>query len=158
MSAALDNKPEARKLYIGEGVTIKGATLVSDTVVVHGVLEGDISAGNLLVSATGVIRGRISVAQNAEIFGKVFERIDVRGLLVLRASSRVEGNVSCGILTIEQGANITGGISSTDYRTAQQSSTADRERDVRSSYATSTLKRFDFSSLELMPGPIGAGA
>jgi cytoskeletal protein CcmA (bactofilin family) len=51
-----------------------------------------------------------------------FEKLDVKGLLVLRATGRVDGNVSFGKLTIEQGAPITGEVSSTDYRTNQQSS------------------------------------
>jgi hypothetical protein len=42
----------------------------------------------LLVREGGTIKGRISVAQNAEIFGKVLEKLEVRGLLILRAASR----------------------------------------------------------------------
>lgn len=159
MSKALDSKPEASKLHVGEGVVIKGATIVSDTIVVDGVLEGDISTGNLLVTATGVVRGRISVARNAEIFGKVLERIDVRGLLVLRASGRIEGDVSCGILTMEQGASMTGGISSANDRVMHRSFTPDRERGApQVHHHTSTSKRLDLPSLELMPGPLDAGA
>lgn len=157
MSAALDKKPEANKLYIGEGVVIKGAVLMSDTIVVDGVLEGDISVCNLVVRETGTIRGRVAVSQNAEIFGKVFEKLEVRGLLVLRATSRVEGNVSCGMLTIEQGASITGGISSADQPVAQYSSTSDRRPDVRSGNGAAVLKRLDLSALEL-PSPIDARA
>ncbi len=128
MSAAVDNRAEANKLCIGEGVTIKGAVLVSDTVVVNGVLEGDISVGNLIVSETGTVRGRISVVQNADISGRVFDRLDVKGLLMLRSSSRVDGNLSCGILTIEQGASITGGIYSMDNGAGQQLPKLERKK------------------------------
>ena len=113
MPEAFEDKPQANKLYIGEGVAIRGAVLQSETIVVDGLLEGDITVGNLLVRETGTIKGRVSVSQNAEIFGRVLDKFDVRGLLFLRATSRVEGNVSCGMLSIEQGATITGGISST---------------------------------------------
>ena len=67
MSAMVDRTPEADTLYIGQGVTIKGAVVVSATVVVDGVLEGDIDVENLFVRAGGTISGRIRVAQNAEI-------------------------------------------------------------------------------------------
>jgi cytoskeletal protein CcmA (bactofilin family) len=49
--------------------------------VVDGLLEGDITVDNLIVSRTGTISGRISVAANAEIHGQVFEKLDVKGLL-----------------------------------------------------------------------------
>jgi cytoskeletal protein CcmA (bactofilin family) len=102
------------KLFIGEGVTIKGEISVPETLVVCGTLEGDVSAGNLIVCETGVIRGKIAVAENAEVFGKVFEKFDVKQLLILRSTGRVDGNVSYGTLQIEQGATIAGGIASND--------------------------------------------
>jgi cytoskeletal protein CcmA (bactofilin family) len=126
MSSATDTMPDASRLYIGEGVTIKGEISVPDTMVVCGVVEGDISVGNLVVGETGVIKGRTTVAQNAEICGKVFEKLEVKCLMILRASSRVDGNVSYGMLQIEQGATIAGGISSTEYRPEQKAGKSDQ--------------------------------
>ena len=119
MSSAEQNIPEANRLFIGEGVTVKGEISVPDTLIVCGSVEGDVSVGNLIVGETGSIKGRITVAENAEISGKVFEKLDVKCLLILRASGRVDGNVSYGLLQIEQGASIAGGLSSTDYRPEQ---------------------------------------
>ncbi len=96
MSATVGRVPDANKLYVGEGVTIKGAVVMADTVIVDGVLEGEIAVHNLIVRKTGTISGRGSVAGNAEIHGRVFEKLDVKGLLVLRASGRVDGNVCFG--------------------------------------------------------------
>ena len=121
MSATVRCIPDANKLFVGEGVTIKGAVVLAETIVVDGMLEGDIKVDNLIINKTGTISGRIAVAGNAEINGQVLEKLDVKGLLVLRAGGRVNGNVSFGTLTIEQGATITGEVSSTDYRTNQQS-------------------------------------
>ena len=89
--------PDANRLYIGEGVTIKGEISVPDTLVVCGSLEGDVSVGNLVVGETGAIKGRITVAENAEISGKVFEKLDVKCLLILRSTGRVDGNISYGL-------------------------------------------------------------
>jgi cytoskeletal protein CcmA (bactofilin family) len=166
MSATVGHVPDADELYVGEGVTIKGAVVVADTVIVDGVLEGEITVHNLVIRKTGTISGRISVAGNAEIHGRVFEKLDVKGLLVLRASGRVDGNVCFGTLTIEQGATITGEVSSTDYRTNQQSSYRanhqaakfDTNKDVRPGNAAPALPTIDLSVLDSMPGPIKATA
>jgi len=104
--------PDNCRLFIGEGVTVKGEISVPETLVVCGTLEGDVSAGNLVVCETGVIRGKIAVANNAEIFGQVFEKFDAKHLLILRSGSRVDGNVSYGTLQIEQGADLAGAIAS----------------------------------------------
>jgi cytoskeletal protein CcmA (bactofilin family) len=120
MSSTEHAMPDANRLFIGEGVTIKGEISVPDPLVVCGVLEGDVTVGNLVVGETGAIKGRITVAENAEISGKVFEKLDVKCLLILRSTGRVDGNISYGLLQIEQGVSIAGGLSSTDYRPEQQ--------------------------------------
>jgi cytoskeletal protein CcmA (bactofilin family) len=156
MSATLDNKPEENKLYVGVGVTVKGAVQVPDHVVVDGVLEGDIAVDSLLVREQGTIKGHVSVARNAEIFGTVRERLDVKGLLILRASSRVEGTISCGTLIIERGASITGGISATE-RGAARETKPEKGQAVRASNGVAVRKRLDMTALE-MPSPIAANA
>ncbi len=148
-----DRMPEANKLFVGEGVTVREAVLSADTVTVDGVLEGDIATVNLVVNATGTIRGRISVAKNAEIFGTVLERFDVKGDLIMRSGGSVAGTVSYGRLSLEQGASITGEISSPDHRAAQQPPVPDHKPEIRSGNGFMPL---DLSALELMPGPIAA--
>jgi cytoskeletal protein CcmA (bactofilin family) len=145
--------PDPSRLYIGEGVTIKGEVTVPDTLVVCGTLEGDVSVGNLVVGETGIIKGRIIVAQNAEISGKVYEKLDVKCLMILRSTSRVDGNVSYGMLQIEQGATIAGGISSTDYRPEQR--TAKSEQPVRQEQRP---LRPDAPTNAPMNAPMGNGA
>lgn len=166
MSATVRCVPDANKLFVGEGVIIKGAVVLADTIVVDGVLEGDIKVDNLIINKTGTISGRIAVTGNAEICGQVLEKLDVKGLLVLRAGGRVNGNVSFGTLTIEQGATITGEVSSTDYRTNQQSTyranhqtpRIDTKKEMQPAKAASTLSPLNPSVLDMMPGPIKATA
>ena len=124
--ASEDAIPDANRLYIGEGVSIKGDVAVPDTLMVYGVIEGDVSAGTLWVGETGIIRGKVTVAENAEVSGKVSEKLDVKCLLVLRSTGRIDAKVSCGMLQIEQGASITGGITSTEYRPALQAAASAR--------------------------------
>jgi cytoskeletal protein CcmA (bactofilin family) len=154
MSATVDKRPEANTLYIGEGVTIKGAVVVASAMIIDGQIEGEISVGNLLVNEKGTVRGRINVAQDAEIFGNVVERLDVKGLLTLRSTSRVDGIVSCGNLKIEQGANFTGGISSVADRAVRRPAKSDRKHDGRlNNNAAPTLQPIELSSVEVVPLP-----
>ena len=70
------------------------------------------------------------------------------------------------LLTIEQDAVFTGEISSTDYRTNQQSSyranqqapKLDSSKDIHPESTAPTSPRLDLSVLDLMPGPITARA
>jgi cytoskeletal protein CcmA (bactofilin family) len=154
--------PDASRLYIGEGVTIKGEISVPDTLVVCGSVEGDVSVGNLVVGETGVIKGRTIVAQNAEISGKVFEKLDVKCLMILRSTSRVDGNVSYGMLQIEQGATIAGGISSSEYRPEQQKAKTEpparpeppRPQSVLGNGARPATRPADLSALDTAPSPV----
>jgi cytoskeletal protein CcmA (bactofilin family) len=161
MSSTEHTMPDANRLYIGEGVTIKGEISVPDTLVVCGVLEGDVTVGNLVVGETGAIKGRITVAENAEISGKVFEKLDVKCLLILRSTGRVDGNISYGLLQIEQGASIAGGLSSTDYRPEQKPPKVDlygkgdskpQPQPVKQD-ASRTPKQVGLSALEPLPAP-----
>jgi cytoskeletal protein CcmA (bactofilin family) len=162
MSSAEQTVPEANRLFIGEGVTIKGELSVPDTLVVYGAVEGDVSVGNLIVGETGAIKGRITVAENAEISGKVFEKLDVKCLLILHASARVDGNVSYGLLQIEQGASIAGGLSSTDYRPEQRAPRIDlhSQQDQRPArlQTSRTGKQATLTALEPLPTPVAPPA
>jgi len=161
MSATVNELPETNQLFVGEGVTVKGAVLTADTLVVHGVLEGDIAVGSLFVGETGIIKGRIDVAEKAEILGQVFERLNVKGLLILRSGCRVDGNVSFGTLQIEQGASITGGISGAGQQRDQQPQTVvkpERKEAARAANGSSTLPRVDLAALGLAPGPVSAAS
>jgi cytoskeletal protein CcmA (bactofilin family) len=160
--AGMDSMPDPSRLYIGEGVTIKGEISVPDTLVVCGSVEGDVSVGNLVVGETGVIKGRTIVAQNAEISGKVFEKLDVKCLMILRSTSRVDGNVSYGMLQIEQGATIAGGISSSEYRPEQQKAKTEpqarpeppRPQAALGNGARPATRPADLSALDAAPSPV----
>jgi cytoskeletal protein CcmA (bactofilin family) len=157
MSSIEHSIPDANRLYIGEGVTIKGEISVPDTLVVCGVLEGDVTVGNLIVGETGSIKGRITVAENAEISGKVFEKLDVKCLLILRSTGRVDGNISYGLLQIEQGASIAGGLSSTEYRPEQKLQKVDlypkQDQKAAKQDSSRSSKQASLSALEPLPTP-----
>lgn len=119
MSAIEYSKPQDA-LIVREGVSIKGGVAVPHALVVSGRIEGDVSARKLVVGKTGLIKGKIVIEENAEIFGRVFESLEVKGLLVLRPTSHVDGTVNYGILQIEQGASLAGEIFSINPQGGQE--------------------------------------
>ncbi|MCX7899373.1 MAG: polymer-forming cytoskeletal protein [Methylocystis sp.] len=117
MNASSGFRPDQENVgYIGAGVTLKGEVSVPDLIVVDGTLEGNITARVVCVGQTGVIRGNIS-ATEADISGWISDHIDIKQLLVVRSTGRVEGKVMYGEIELEKGAVVTGELSATDdYR------------------------------------------
>lgn len=93
--------------YFGEGVTFKGSITAPEKIVVHGTVEGDVVARELLVGANGTIKGNVKVDQ-ADIQGKVLENVEARVCLSLRKTGRIEGSASYG--EIEKGGILSGEV------------------------------------------------
>lgn len=103
--------------YIGAGVTVKGAIFVPETIVVDGVVEGDVTAPSIRIGPAGAIKGNV-VSTAVEVSGILGEKAEVKELLLVRSSGRVEGHVNCGDVQVEKGAVLAGGIFSA-YRGAE---------------------------------------
>jgi len=97
--------------FFGEGVTFKGSITAPERIVVHGTVEGDLVARDLLVGPTGTIKGNVRVDQ-ADIQGKVLQNIEARVCLSLRKSGRIEGSAVYGDIEIEKGGVLVGEVSS----------------------------------------------
>jgi cytoskeletal protein CcmA (bactofilin family) len=117
---------ESKILHIGEGVVVRGEISVPDTIFVDGLLEGDITTQDLVVGPNGTVRGKITVARNADIYGKVSEKLEVKNFLIVRSTASIEANVSYGMLQIEKGGSLAGGVSSSGYRQSQPSETLEQ--------------------------------
>ncbi len=117
MNTLNEFRPEQENVaYVGAGVTIKGEVSVPDLIVIDGTVEGTLTARVVSVGQSGVIRGDIS-ATEADISGTVSNHIDVKQLLIIRSTGRVEGKVMYGEIELEKGAVVAGDLSSTDdYR------------------------------------------
>lgn len=112
-------RPEEQDVvYIGEGVTMKGAIHAQDVVVVDGVVEGEIICGELIVGANGVVEGTITVS-DADIYGKIGTVISVKQLLVVRSTGRVEGKWVYGEIAVEKGGLLSGSAESTGFQAAE---------------------------------------
>ncbi len=106
---------EPNVAYIGEGVTVKGEISVPDIIVVDGIVEGELTARAIRVGPSGAIKGNI-ISTEADVHGTISEKLEVKQLLIVRATGRIDGNISYGEVQIEKGAVISGGFASTDFR------------------------------------------
>lgn len=95
--------------YIGAGVTVKGAIVVPDAIIVDGVVEGDVTAPSIRIGPSGTIKGNV-VSTDVEVYGTLGEKAEVKEFLLVRSSGRVEGRINCGDVEVEKGGVLAGGI------------------------------------------------
>ena len=94
-------------VFIGDGAAVTGSLHAQDSIVIHGTVQGTITCGHLVVGQGGVAEGQIAV-DDAEIHGKVGPHIDVKQLLAVGSSGRLEGEWSYGELAVEKGGVLRG--------------------------------------------------
>jgi cytoskeletal protein CcmA (bactofilin family) len=133
-----DFRPEEKNVvYIGESVSVTGAVKAQDTVVVDGIVEGEITCSQLIVGPTGVVNGVISVS-DADIFGRIGTDISIKQLLVVRSTGRVEGKWVYGEIEVEKGGVLFGTAESTEFRSDRKAAKDDKP---------SSFKTFDKPAL-----------
>ena len=75
---------------------------------IDGTLKGNITInGKLVVGSTGKIEGNVT-CQNADISGEIHGRVEISELLILKASSKLMGDIITGKISIEPNATFTG--------------------------------------------------
>lgn len=94
-------------LVVGEGVSLKGTFSVPEKAVISGTLEGELSAKEINVLQTGVLRGKI-VADVVDISGQVFDSLVSKRSLFVRSSGVLTGTVQYAELEIEKGGRLEG--------------------------------------------------
>jgi len=96
---------------ISAGTTIKGDVISNGDIRIDGTLDGTITTkGKLVVGPAGVVEGEVN-CQNADISGTINAKITVAELLSLKATAKLNGDISTNKLAIEPGANFTGACS-----------------------------------------------
>jgi len=107
--AEFSGQGEKSCAFFGEGVTFKGSISAPEKIVVHGTVEGDVVARDLLVGPSGTIKGNVKV-DLADIQGKVLENVEAKVCLSLRKTGRIEGTASYGEIEIEKGGVLSGEV------------------------------------------------
>ena len=95
-------------LIITEDTVIRGVREMRNCrrLEVHGYVEGDVAARDVLVHKTGRLFGTVTT-DTAEIHGTVQGDVAVKNLIDIRSSGNVSGNVKYGRLALEMGGNLT---------------------------------------------------
>ncbi len=93
---------------IGPGTKIVGDLHTNGDIRIDGNIEGNVnSKGKVVVGNNGYVKGEI-ICTNAEISGSLNGKVTATELLSLKASSKFNGEIKSGKLSIEPGAIFTG--------------------------------------------------
>ena len=104
----------SREDVIGTKQILTGTTLTGDincdgNIRIDGTMSGNLIAkGKVVIGPNGVLDGELN-CQNADISGVVKGKIVVSEHLSLKATAKCNGDISTSKLSIEPGANFTGG-------------------------------------------------
>lgn len=100
---------EAGCFTVGSGVSIKGSFSVPDRAIINGTVEGEITAKQLLVGASGKITGKVT-AEVVDVHGEVNDMLTASKALILRTTGRAKGSIEYAELEIEKGAQLRGSV------------------------------------------------
>lgn len=93
---------------IGEGTSIEGDLSSNGDLRIDGVVHGNVTTENKCVlGVSGTITGDI-YAKSCDIGGKVIGNIKVTGLLLLKNSGKVNGDINTSKMVVESGGEFNG--------------------------------------------------
>jgi cytoskeletal protein CcmA (bactofilin family) len=106
----MTNQPESfESVVIGDGVVVKGTFTVPAKAVINGVIEGDLTAEEVLVGPTGKITGRVS-AKVLDVRGELHNTIISEKSLIVRSTGKIAGKIQYVEIEIEKGGEIEGSL------------------------------------------------
>jgi cytoskeletal protein CcmA (bactofilin family) len=90
---------------MAQDINTAAETVVGPSVKIQGDLN---SEGNIRIE--GSVTGKINTTQSVHVGegAVIVGNVKVSGNLILQASARVHGDIACGILRVEDGAQFTG--------------------------------------------------
>jgi len=96
---------------IGKGTIIEGNIEASGNVRIEGQINGDIlSKSKVALGVTSYVNGNL-IAQYADVEGEVKGKLEISEVLVLKSSSKINGDICTKKLVVEAGALISGNCS-----------------------------------------------
>ena len=108
---------EVRAAALGGSVIVKGEITGSEDLTIDGRVEGRIDLPDhvLTIGPNATIQANI-VAKVVTIFGSITGTIKARERLDVRKTASVEGTLSCGRITIQEGAHVSGKVETQGQR------------------------------------------
>jgi len=133
-SAATGSAPSGSKLIVGPDIKLKGVEITDcDTLVVEGRVEASMDSRVIQIAEHGVYSGTVGI-DVAEIHGRFEGELTARKQLIIHATGRVSGIIRYGKLTIEDGGEISGTVSTLSGNGAALQSAKESQSDVMSSH------------------------
>jgi cytoskeletal protein CcmA (bactofilin family) len=112
-AAAVAEEPRGSRLIVGPDIKLKGVEITDcDTLVVEGRVEASMDSRVVQISETGVFLGTVGI-DVAEIRGRFEGELTARKHLIIHATGRVSGKIRHGRITIEEGGELAGDVSTT---------------------------------------------
>lgn len=106
-----DKKPKSYTDLLGKTNRIVEGTLIKGDIISHadfrldGELTGNFhSDGKLVIGPAGKVKGDI-ICKSADIEGRFEGKIEVADMLNVKSKASIHGEVSCGKLSVEPGAD-----------------------------------------------------
>ena len=97
----------ANDLYIPDGVTFVGTIHALGTAKINGNVTGEITSNNLDIGPQGRIQGKVK-ATRIDVYGVLMDDVLCKGLLQIRKTGKVSGNLNYADLDIERGGQFEG--------------------------------------------------
>lgn len=99
------------RLTVGPDIKLRGAEITDcDTLVVEGRVEAAMDSRVIHIAESGVFSGTVSI-DIAEIHGRFEGELTARKQLVIYSTGRVSGSIRYGSIRIEEGAELSGDVS-----------------------------------------------
>lgn len=87
-----------------EGTKIIGDIFSESNLRIDGEVQGNVStAAKVVIGENGIVVGNLT-SQEADIEGRIDGKLAIEGLLILRESSKITGDIQTGKLHVEEGA------------------------------------------------------
>jgi len=114
-SQRMSNASEAKgHIIVGEGVSAVGTFSVPGRASVHGSLQGELDADEVVVGPGGKVVGALR-ARHVELFGEARDTVVVSERLVIRSTGRADGQITYGEIEVERGAQLKGSLTCTRH-------------------------------------------
>lgn len=124
------------KLIVGPDIKLKGAEITDcDTLVVEGRVEASMDSRVIQIAEHGVFAGTVGI-DIAEIHGRFEGELTARKQLVVYATGKVSGKIRYGKISIAEGGEVSGDVSSlnTAAATAKSGDSANAPADIMTAY------------------------
>jgi cytoskeletal protein CcmA (bactofilin family) len=121
MEEMLEDSIKNGNLTVGEGVALNGTFVVPGTASIAGKVDGELTASEIIVSSSGVIKGKVS-ADVIDLRGEMHENITAKKSLFIRSTGKLLGTVQYAEIEIEKGGDLQGTLQKIDANFTPSSS------------------------------------